>query len=45
VSRLDLRQRVGLQIALDSLAMVIGLTSTQIARFDYTLHCPGSGSG
>jgi FlaA1/EpsC-like NDP-sugar epimerase len=38
VSRLDLRQRVGLQIALDSLAMVIGLTSTQIARFDYTLH-------
>ncbi|SNQ49006.1 putative nucleoside-diphosphate sugar epimerase [Frankia canadensis] len=37
VSRLDLRQRVGLHIALDSLAMIIGLTSAQFGRFDYTL--------
>ncbi len=37
VSRLDLRQRVGLQIALDSVAMVAGLTAAQIGRFDYSL--------
>jgi FlaA1/EpsC-like NDP-sugar epimerase len=37
VSRLNLRQRVGLQIALDSMAMVIGLTAAQIGRFDFTL--------
>ncbi|MCK9922151.1 polysaccharide biosynthesis protein [Frankia sp. AgPm24] len=37
VSRLELRQRVGLQIVLDSLAMVLGLTAAQIGRFDLTL--------
>ncbi|CAO5149520.1 putative nucleoside-diphosphate sugar epimerase [Frankia sp. AiPs1] len=37
VSRLDLRKRVGLQITLDSLAMVLGLTAAQIGRFDRTL--------
>ncbi|EIV96063.1 nucleoside-diphosphate sugar epimerase/dehydratase [Frankia sp. QA3] len=36
VSRLNLRQRVGLQIALDSVAMVLGLTSAQLGRFDFT---------
>ncbi|MBX6387921.1 MAG: polysaccharide biosynthesis protein [Frankia sp.] len=35
VSRLELRQRVGLQITLDSLALVIGLATAQTGRFDF----------
>jgi FlaA1/EpsC-like NDP-sugar epimerase len=37
VSRLDLRQRVGLQIALDSAALVLGLAAAQVGRFDFDL--------
>ncbi|ETA03281.1 putative nucleoside-diphosphate sugar epimerase [Frankia casuarinae] len=37
VSRLNLRQRVGLQITLDSAALVLGLISAQIGRLDFTL--------
>ncbi|THJ74187.1 nucleoside-diphosphate sugar epimerase/dehydratase [Candidatus Frankia alpina] len=35
VSRLNLRQRVELQIALDSAAVIIGLTAAQLGRFDF----------
>jgi FlaA1/EpsC-like NDP-sugar epimerase len=34
VSRLDLRQRIGIQIALDSAALVLGLVAAQVGRFD-----------
>jgi len=44
VSRLELRQRVGLQITLDSLALVGGLAAAQAGRFNFqvsTLRDPG----
>jgi FlaA1/EpsC-like NDP-sugar epimerase len=36
VSRLELRQRVGLQITLDSVALVVGLSTAQTGRFDFS---------
>lgn len=35
VSRLNLRQRVGLQIALDSASLAVGIVAAQIGRFDF----------
>ena len=37
VSRLNLRQRVGLQIAFDSSALAVGLIAAQIGRYDFDL--------
>uniref|UniRef100_UPI003898E991 polysaccharide biosynthesis protein n=1 Tax=Frankia nepalensis TaxID=1836974 RepID=UPI003898E991 len=37
MSRLELRQRVGLQITLDSLALVVGLAAAQAGRFDFSV--------